>query len=451
MITREIAPKITDKIIFNLPDIEKDTLNCGSRLFTVIKKDLPIVQLNFVFSAGAKFDDTDKYGTSYLLSYLIDEGAGKYNALQLADQFENLGIIVGFGTDNDHLHFSLLSLKEHLDEAIELIGEVIKNPWLKDEEFEREKFKLTTRIMQSAVQPDFLANSLFEKAVFYNTPYANPVIGYSASVKNISLTDVTKFYKTHLTPKSMDIIAVGDFNNQELSNKLNNIFDDWKVELNRSEPVISVNSLKQKILLIDKPDSAQSEIRVGHITSNRKSPDHLARIVVNSILGGNFTSRLNSNLREEKGYTYGIRSSILFNQISGMLEINTSVDTENTINAINEIVKEFNGIIGQVKEEEIEFTKSFLSRRFPSLFESYSQISRSIGNLIEHNLELDYYNSYLDRLNSLTNDEIQKASIDNFKPDELVIAIVGNKKAFEKELNNFGNFEIIETDENLNF
>lgn len=387
MIARTKAPSLLGDLTFRLPAIQNNALDSGINLYSVEKKDLPIIQLNFMFKAGSKFEIPGLHGTAELLSLLIDEGAGEYDSLSLSNEFEKLGIITAFGTDLDRTYISLLTLEKHIDRALELIGGIIKEPWLKEEEFEREKFKQSTKILQSAAQPSYLADILFKKAVFHKSQYQHPVMGYNHSLKKISLEDTKSFYQCHFAPKNADIIAVGNFRTNELVNKLNNVFSGWIKDQFDTDINFAPEPYKRKLMIIDKPESAQTEIRIGHIAGKKNSPDYLAKVVANSILGGQFTSRLNSNLREDKGYTYGIRSSFYYNENGGLFEISTSVDTKNTVKAVVEIMKEFRGIKDGIKLEEIEFTKSYLIRRFPSLFETYSQISKNIGNLVIHKLD----------------------------------------------------------------
>lgn len=451
MINRAKAPALKENILFKLREINKTELNNGLRLYSVVKKDLPIIQINFIFDAGSKYDYKNKSGVSNLLSHLIDEGAGELNALELSDEFEKLGIIFITGSDHDNMLLSIVTLKEHFDRAVELVSFIIKNPWLKQEDFEREKFKISAKIMQSSAKANYLANILFEKSLYYNTIYENPIYGYSRSLEKITLDDVKKFYGETLSPRSLNIVAVGNFSTEELTATVKNHLGEWNPETERTNRNINFAPLKRKLLIIDKPGSAQTEIRIGHLSSGKTAPDHLAKMVANNILGGSFTSRLNSNLREGKGYTYGIRSSIYFNKSIGLFDVSTSVDTVNTFNAVVEILKEIENLRGNIKNEEIDYTKSYLSRRFPLMFETYLQISRSIGNLLEFNLPLDYYNSYLDRLNSLDYEEIQGASEIHFRPDDLNIVLVGDKKTLEKDLTKLSDYEILETDENINF
>ncbi len=444
MLDRTIPPKIDGKIKFTLPEIQQTKLKNGSNIYLVTKKDLPIVQLNFSFPAGSKFDPQAKEGLSNLTSYLLDEGAGNLNALQLSDEFEKLGIIFGIGSSQDEMHLSLLTLKEHLDRAVELASMIILKPWLKESEFKREKQKVLGKILQLSARPSYLADAMFIKSCFRNTPYEHPEVGFNSSVDNLALDDVHQFYNKRFSPEEMSIISVGDVDADELSEVITKYFGKWDTNSEMENLSFNFNPDERKLYIINKDDAAQTEIRVGHITSERKDPAHLAKMVVNSILGGSFSSRLNSKLREEKGYTYGIRSSFFFTQKSGLLEISTSVDTENSFNAVNEILNEFSGIRGNIKDEEISFTKSYLTKRFPSLFETYSQITRSINNLVEHDLPLNYYHTYIDRLNGLSKEEILDASVKYFNPEQLSIVLIGNGKEIKKQFADWNEFNIEE-------
>ncbi|MCB0747272.1 MAG: insulinase family protein, partial [Ignavibacteriae bacterium] len=220
---------------------------------------------------------------------------------------------------------------------------------------------------------------------------------------------------------------------------LNNYFKDWQVKESKNFTV-SITKTKKKIILIDKPTAAQSELRIGHFSTGRNSKDFYAKTILNSILGGQFSSRINLNLREDKGFTYGAHSNFNYNAAGGSFVVSTSIKTENTAEAIKEILFELDNIKDSVTQEELDFAKSYLIRRYPSLFETYTQMASNISLLPIFNLPVNYFENYITEINKVTIDEVANAAKHNINFEELITVIVGNKKLVKEQLTKFDSF-----------
>lgn len=430
-------PPLTDpNIKFSLPEIEQFKLKNGLRITFVEKSSLPIIQMGLITNAGSRFDPIKRHGLAYLTSLLIDEGAGEYSALELDNEFESLGSIFSVSTDSDLIYLNLLSLKEKFERSLELLAKVYSSPLFTDQDFEREQQKLQTKIIRSYDDPSFIASANHKKLIFKDSPFAHPIIGDSESIKSIKNDEVKNFFNQYFVPANSDLIVVGSISRKELETKLNRYLNSvTKQNIDRNGSSAFVNN-KSKIFFIHKDDAAQSEIRVGHLTNKRTDPDYYAKTILNSILGGQFSSRLNLNLREDKGFTYGVSSGFYYNEPSGYFQIATSVQSENTGQALEEINKEIVGIKDNVSDKEIDFVKSYLIKRFPAMFETYSQIANNLTSLIHHSLDLDYFNNYIKNIESCSKVEIENAAKQRIVTDDLIYLIVGNEEVVLPQLEN---------------
>lgn len=444
MINRSKLPIPDAEIKFHLPEIKQHVYDNGIKVYHVEKNKLPIVQLSFMVNAGSKLDPDGKPGVSHLTAMMIDEGAGPYSSLELDDEIEKLGSALNISNNHDAFFVSMLTLKEHFERSFELTSLILNDPKLSNEDFQREHHKLQNKLQQMYDDPGYIASTIFEKICFDSTKYSIPAAGIRSSVKNILPDDITEFYKKHFFENNITLIVVGNLTEHELDESIQKYFGKSKRESD-SSGTSKFARKKQQLYLIDKPGSAQSELRIGHITSERKSEDFFAKLIMNSILGGQFSSRLNLNLRENKGFTYGVNSSFRYNVETGLFQISTAVNLENTADTLREIFKEINGVKDNISEEEINFSKSYLIKSFPSKFETYGQIAGNINMIALHKLEEDYFNNYIQNIHSVTEEEIRNAAINSLIPHEMSIVIVGDKKFLSQQLSK-SDFEIIELD-----
>ena len=339
----------------------------------------------------------------------------------------------------------MLTLSENFEKSLELSSEIIKNPHFHEEDFLRESTKLKNKLQQMYDDPGYIASTVFEKICFKNTNLSHPTMGTRSTLENVSLTDVVDYFNQYFSPANTSLIVVGNISSNELRNELEKCFADWKVDSVQLETKQQFSTTQRKIYLVDKPGSAQSEIRMGHIISERQSPDFFHKMVMNTILGGQFSSRINLNLREDKGYTYGANSIFTYYKNTGIFKVATAVNIENTADALLELMKEINGIQADITQEEIDFAKSYLIKSFPSKFETYGQIANSMNLLVVHELEDDYFNKYITEITGVTRDDALKAARAALKPDELNILIVGDKNTLKEQLASI-DFEVVALD-----
>lgn len=443
---RSRKPLPSPEISFGMPSQNKFSLNNEIDVYFVEKNDLPIVRLNIIINAGSKFDPINKKGTSNLLVMCIDEGAGKYNALELSEQFDLLGAQFSVNCGNDTIQITLQTLKENFKAALNLLGMILTEPHLAEKDFEREKSKIQTRLKQLSDDPDYLASTTFESLLFGEShPYSYPVLGLYDNIANISNDEIKSYYNKFILPNNSFIIAVGDIKGEELKNNLNESISVWEkgdadFHLGRAN-----SPDKRTVYVVNKKDSVQTEIRIGHHSTGKKSKDYFSKHILNTILGGQFTSRINLNLREKNGYTYGAGSNFSYYKDDAYFGVSTSVGIENTTNALNEIFNELDNIRNGVTQEELSFAKSSIIRNFPLNFETYRQVASLIIGRVSYDLPDDYFDKYIENINVVTIDEVNKAAVENIFPDSAMTVLVGDKDKLIEQLkdDNFGEIKVV--------
>jgi len=428
MIDRNTKPEAKTEIKFNLPKPNEFLLENGLRVIFIYKDKLPLVKLNLMFNAGSKYDPENKKGLSYLTSLVMDEGADGMNALQLSDEFDMLGSSFNVSTDNDLINLSLQTLSENFDRSLELFSKVLLKPSFNDDDFNREKKKLITRIMQSKDEPEYLADQIFDRVILgKSNNYSFPVSGYEETVESITVNEVKAYYGKFFSPSNSSLIVVGDLDQVELVKMLNKYFSNWRNTTNDFSFSVSSAEPVKKIYLYHKEGSVQTELRVGHITPKRNQKDFFQRYLLNTILGGQFTSRINLNLRERNGYTYGATSRFQYFKDTAFFEVSTSVGIENTANALKEILFELDNIHNGVTDKELDFAKSSVTKKFPLNFETYRQIASGVAGKILYNLPDSYFDTYIQNVNSVTKSEVDQAAKEFIMNDKLTIVLVGDK------------------------
>ena len=340
--------------------------------------------------------------------------------------------------DNDNVLLNLLTLQENFERSLELLSLIITEPNFSDEDFIREHAKLITKLIQSKTQPAVQANKAFDKIIYQQNPYSFPTSGLENDVKLISNDDVKSFYNKYYSPNNSCLIVVGNINENDLLYNLNKHLSNWNSTSNFDVEISIPQKEKTKVYIVDKKDSPQTEIRIGHLSTKRKTKDYYAKVIMNTILGGQFSSRINLNLREDKGYTYGAHSGFSYNKVTSHFIVSTSVETKFTKNSVDEILKELKAIKVTISDEEIEFAKSYLTKRFPAMFETFNNVARNLSTLVIHDLPFEYYNNYLSNLSSVTRKEVEEAAANNIFEDNCAIILVGDEKSIRDQFNDYG-------------
>jgi zinc protease len=421
---------------FALPAIQKDKLSNGLEVWLVEQNELPIVNMTMVFKSGQASDPMGMSGLASATSTLIDDGTKTRSAMDIANQTQSLGAQLGAFSGWDNSQVRLLTLTKNMDKALEIFSDVILNPEFPESEVETYRRRSLAFLLQRKDSPEAIADVVFAK-VLYGDKHPYGVSPSEASVKAMKRDDLKRFYETYYRPNNAVLVVVGNTKMKAVKAKLESAFANWKAG---NIPAVNVPEAAKRdsatIYLVDKPGAAQSIIQAGHVGAPRSSDDFFAISVMNSLLGGQFTSRINLNLREEKGYTYGARSAFSWRRGAGPFFANAPVQTAVTKESVMEIWKELNGVRGSipVTDKELNYNKQSIIRRFPSGFETVDQIAGNLASMITFGLPDTYFNNYIGRISSISLADVNRVANKYVEPGKMAFVVVGDKKTIEPKL-----------------
>lgn len=431
-------PKPGPNPSFSLPAIEKTKLSNGLNVWVVKQSELPIVSMNMVFNSGGTADPADRAGLASFTANLLNDGTKTRSAVEIANQLQSIGANVNTGSGWDSANVTLQTLTRNMDKALDIYSDIIVNPVFPADELETLRKRTLVSLIQRKDNPNAIANVVYNALLYgKDNPYGKSLGGDETSVKALTQNEIKEFYTANYRPNNATLIVVGDTDIKTIVPKLEKAFSGWKggdaVDIDIPSTVAFD---KPGIYIVDKPGAAQSVISIGQVGVARNSPDYFPLVVMNSILGGQFSARVNMNLREDKGYTYGARTSWAFRKGAGPFEASADVQTAVTKESVQEFMKELNGIRGgrPVTNTELEYNKQSLIRRFPSGFETVGQISGQLSNLVVYGLPDSYFNNYLESIQSVTAKDVDRVANKYLTPDKMAIVIVGDKSVIEPKL-----------------
>ena len=431
---RSKPPELGPPPALKLPAIQHLKLSNGLPVVLMEKHDLPLVQVELLVMAGSAMDPQEKNGIAAFTSAMMEEGAGARNALELADAIDFLGAsinpFVGQHTSGVSLHTPL----SKLDSVLTLFADVALRPTFPAEELERHRKELLTTMVQWHDDPRTIATVLFNNRLFgSNHPYGVPAAGNEQSVRTFRTDDLKQFHATYYHPNNATLIVVGDVSSNMIVEKLEKLFGSWSAaEVPQSSWSKTDQVQNRKIFLVDKPDAAQSVFRIGRLGVQRLIDDYYALIVLNTILGGSFTSRLNQNLREQHGYAYGAGSSFDFRPLPGSFIAATSVQTDVTDKALTEMMKELTNIMQPVTDDELTRAKNYVALGYPGGFESDASLANQLAELVVYKLPDTYFNDYTKNILAVTKDDLSRVAKKYLDPEKMNIVIVGDRKKIEQ-------------------
>ncbi len=423
---------------FSLPGIEKKKLSNGLEVWMIPQKELPMIAMNLIIKTGGTANPAGKEGLASMTADMLSEGTAKRTAVEISNELQSIGASIRAGSDWDSTDASLLTLSKHLDAALDIFADVATNPSFPADEFETAKRRLLVSLLQRKDNPNAIANVAYSKLLYgANHPYGRALSGNEDSVKAMKREDLVNFYRGQYVPNNAVLIVVGDVNEKALLPKLEKAFSAWKPgKLEETKVPEAADFEKPGIYIIDKPGAAQSVLSIGQPGVARDNPDYFPIQVMNNILGGQFSARVNMNLREDKGYTYGARTGFSFRRGPGPFTASADVQTAVTKESVIEFLKELNGIRGAipVTQDELDYNKQGLIRRFPRTVETIGQISNQLSNLVIYDLSDDYVNEYLAKISAVTLSDVNRVAKKYLNPDKMAIVIVGDRSVIEPRL-----------------
>ena len=445
-------PYPTEKLSYSFPKIQSTVLDNGSKLVLAERNDLPLVQLEIVFNNGYAVESNDELGLVNFTMSMVDEGTKKYDSLEFAEMQESLGSGIGFGSSIDTTYASMSSLKVNLEQTLDLFKEGLLNPTFPQVELDKVKKRWLAGIDQELNSPASMANREIRTLVYGSGhPYAKASSsGIKSTVEAFKREDLIDMYSKLTNPNDATFIITGDISLDEATQLLNNKFTDW-TSLNETSAKVDLFNVEDqaspRVFLIDKPGAIQSYILAAQLLPPTNSDDDILIDYMNYAIAGSFTSRLNMNLREDKSWSYGVRTSTGYSQGQRLMRMTAPVQTDKTAPAILEILREYDEYINTtpINADELSKIKNARTLRLPGQYETLSALLGGIEDIVKYNRDFNYLDTIADKRNSIKLEDVRLASTKYLDTNKWTWVIVGDLKEIEgpiRELN-IGNLEII--------
>jgi zinc protease len=450
---RTAPPKVGPPPALNLPALQKRQLSNGLPVWVVELHEVPVAQVNLVVFSGSAEDPVGKFGVASLAVAMLEEGAGSRTALQIADAVDFLGADLGASAGSDASAVRLHVPVARLADALPIMADIALRPTFPKDELERARQQRLTSLLQSRDDPATIAALAFSRVLYGPSHrYGTAMMGTADTLKAFTPEDLRAFYASAFRPSNAALLVVGDTTPDKVTPLLEASFGGWKPQGTQTAALklpATQQPAKRELYLIDKPDAAQSQIRIGWIGVPRSTPDYFPLMVMNTILGGAFTSRLNNNLREKHGYTYGASSNFDMRSGAGPFTAYAGVQTDKTADALKEFFNELNGILQPVPADELTRAKNYVALRYPSGFETTGDISRRLEDMLVYHLPENFFSSYVQNIQAVTAADVQRVAQKYIQPGRFVVVVVGDLKAIEPGIRslNLGAIKVLKTDD----
>ncbi len=439
-VDRSQAPPPAEPRPYHFPAVTRRTLANGVRVLVAENHNAPLAAIRTLVHSGADHDTMELAGLASLTSELLDEGAGARDAVRLAEDLGLLGAALGSGADWDAAYVSVDVLSRNFDDAFAILADVDRRPMLPASSLDRKRSERLMELLQQRDEPASIAAKRFSSLIYGTGAYGNTIIGNPESIARITIDDVRRFYAAHFVPNNCSLVIAGDVDTSKALDAAERLFADWpQAELPPRPAVAPQQFPESRIYLIDRPTAVQSEIRVGHIGVARATEDYFALSVMNALLGGVFNSRINLNLREKHGYTYGARSLFAFRRQPGPFVVSAPVRNEVTRESVTEVLAELRRIrTGDVEQRELDDTKNYLMGVFPATVQSAGDVAGRLLDMELYDLPHDYFDRYRENIGAVTKESVERVAEHYIDPDHAVIVIVGNAKQIREPLGELG-------------
>ena len=433
--------------------MQKRQLANGLPVWIVELHKVPVVQVNLVILSGSGADPANRFGVAALATSMLEDGAGSRSALEIADAVDFLGADLSAAASVDSSALRLHVPVARLGDALPIMADVALHPTFPTDELDRLRQQRLTSLLQARDDPSTIDALAFSRVLYGTTHrYGTAVMGTAATISAMTPADLRAFYESAFRPANAALLVVGDTTPEKVVPMLESNFGAWKAD-GASRPAASLPAMPprtaREIYLVDKPGAAQSQIRIGSIGAARSTPDYFPLQVLNTVLGGSFSSRLNLNLREKHGYTYGASSAFDMRTSAGPFTAFAAVQTDKTADALKEFFTELNGILQPVPPEELARAKNYAALRYPSAFETTGDISRRLEDAIVYHLPDNYFATYVQNIQAVTVGDVQRVAKQYIQPNRVAVVVVGDLKVIEPGIRalNLGGIHILKIDD----
>jgi predicted Zn-dependent peptidase len=426
--------------VFRPPEIQKRTLTNGIQVFFVEIHKVPVVEVDLLVRSGGLSDPADRPGLANLAADMLDEGAGSRSALDIADEVEYLGASLSTEGGWESSSVELYVPVERLEPALDIMAEVALRPSFPQRELDRLRKERLTQLLQWRDEPRSLSAVAFRQGVFgASQRFGLPLLGTEEGLAAIGRADLERFHNTYFRPNNAALVVAGDVTPDKALPALERAFGNWsRGDIPAPAAPAARVSDGPSVTLVDRPGSAQTEIRIGALGPSRGTPEYFALTVLNTILGGSFSSRLQQNIREEHGYAYGASSRFEMYRSTGLFYAGAGVQTAVTDSALFQFMKELNAIRSPVSAEELSRAQNYVALSFPGDFETTGQLAGRVAEIYLFDLPEDYFARFIDSIRAATIDDLRRAAEKAIEPGRLEIVLVGDRSQIEANVSKLG-------------
>ncbi len=451
---RTVVPSTEGSITFNAPTTESRTLDNGLEVVVSRRPALPLVSARLVIKTQDLLESEEKAGRSSMTATMLDEGTHTRTALQIQQDLDRYGSSLGVSGSKQRATVTLGAMQKYLDKSFEIFSDVILHPSFNDEEFERQRKQALDGLKRSNSNPGRVANKIFMKELFgTDHPLGRSSEGTDASLEALSTADLRETWSTFWRPNNASLLFVGDISIDDAVALAEKYLGEWKRATIPSTKLPKWSAPKGKVVyLVDRQGAPQSEIRIGSLAPDRMDPDYYTLLMTNVLLGGAFSSRLNLNLREDKGYTYGAFSGLSSERQYGYWMASAGVQTKYTKESMVEFKKEIEGIGGgiPVRTDELENMQKNLTRGYVQNFESNDMVAGQIAPLLSDGLPLSTLSDFIPKIEAQSAAGITAVAKKYFRFDDAVIVVVGDLSEIEPAIRslNLGTVKVVDEEGN---
>ena len=430
------------------PSVQQFTLDNGLKVILVEKHTLPVIEGRLILDAGAMREPAAKNGLASLTGRLLSEGTTDLTGAEIARQMDALGAQYSTGGGYSTSFADVVAIKNVFPQAMQLAAKTVMSPSFPVTEFTRVKNQALAAYQQSHARAAGLASDAFIRAAFDSSaPFSRPPAGTLATIGGLTRDDVVSWHRTMYAPAAATLLLVGDISPAEARSVAQQAYGSWTATRTAMAPV--VNPIRQsagtRVILVDRPGSVQSSIVIGQPGFQATDPEYISMLALNHVLGGAVSSRLNTNLREKHGYTYGIFSGLDLRPGAGAYQIQSEVRTNATDSALAEAIGEYRRIVTQpVPAPELQAGVNNLVSGFPNAVQSVQGLTGRLQNLIVWGLPMDFYATYRERLAAVSPEDVSRAASTKLTPDNLVVVVAGDLSKVEAPIRarNLGTVEV---------
>jgi zinc protease len=447
-VDRKKMPEAGAPPVAKFPAIERTTLTNGLKIMLAERHSIPVVAFSLMLDAGYAADQFGVPGTSTLAMSMIDEGTAKRTSLQISEELAMLGAELGAGSNLDTSFVNLTTLKDKLDPALDIYADVILNPAFPESDFQRMQKIQIAQIAQEKDSPFGMVLRVFPRLIFgAGHPYASPFTGsgYEATVAKLTRNDLVKFHQTWFKPGNATLIVVGDTTLADITPRLEKLFKGWQGGKVPAKNIAAVAlEPKSVVYILDKPDAPQSMVIGGHPAPSSADPENIAIDTMNTILGGDFVSRINMNIREDKHWSYGAQSALVDARGQRPFFVLAPVQSDKTKETMVEIKGELEGILGKkpITPDEYNTVKTSKILQLPGQWETMNAVRNSLIEIVQFGLPDDYYQKYPARVQKLSMEDLAKAAKATIHPESVIWVVVGDRAKIEPKIRELGFAEI---------